>query len=176
MEHTRPLRTVVVSAPDPSRPLSTHASTRDSRTLYRQVWLSLLWSHCSFLGSWWGTCFVCASKSFAQSCGSSIIKYHWLSKSNSGDSQSLCWISQVKKSLVALETFATVQELVWYNCSPVHGSSAQWLYSGTNGDLLQEDLCLTPCHPGLMQPQSPCLRGGSLLTRASAGDTQTPSW
>ena len=31
-----------------SRPLLTHASTRDLDT-HRQVWLSLLWGHCSFL-------------------------------------------------------------------------------------------------------------------------------
>ena len=33
-----------------SRPLLTHASTGDSWTLtHRQVWVSLLWGHCSFL-------------------------------------------------------------------------------------------------------------------------------
>jgi len=33
-----------------------------------------------------------------------------------------------------------VCELLWYNCSPVCGSSAQGLYSLANGDFLQKDL------------------------------------
>ena len=32
-------------------------------------------------------------------------------------------------------------------------SSAQWLYAGANGDLLQEVLCHTPHLPGLLQPE-----------------------
>ena len=42
---------------------------------------------------------------------------------------------------------------------------AQWLYSGANGDLLQEGLCHMPCLPGLLHPQPlslPC----PLLTHA----------
>ena len=49
---------------------------------------------------------------------------------------------QVGKSAVNPITFSTVQELLWYS-SPVGGSLARWLYSGDNGDLLQEDLCHT---------------------------------
>ena len=33
------------------------------------------------------------------------------------------------------------------------GSSARQLYGGVKGDLLQDDLCHTPCLPGLMQPE-----------------------
>ena len=53
-------------------------------------------------------------------------------------SQSFCKISSLGN---VLWTFATVQELLWYNCSPVCRSYAQQLYSGTNGNLLQNDLC-----------------------------------
>ena len=44
----------------------------------------------------------------------------------------------VEKSVLHPRTFLTVWEFLWYNCSIVCGSSAQWLYSGANGDLLQE--------------------------------------
>ena len=50
-------------------------------------------------------------------------------------------------------TFATVPELLWYNCSSVCGSSAWQLCGGAIGDLLPEDLCHTRCLPGLLQPE-----------------------
>ena len=52
---------------------------------HRQVWLSLLWDHCSFLlGPGVHKILFVPSKSlFPQSCGSSVIKYCWPSKSNS---------------------------------------------------------------------------------------------
>ena len=59
---------------------------------------------------------------------------------------------------MGLRTFATVRELLWYNCSAVCGSSAWWLYGGINGDLLQEDLGHTPHLPGLLQPEPLSLR------------------
>ena len=49
----------------------------------------------------------------------------------------------VGKSAVGPRTFATVQELLWYNCSPVCGLFAQWLCGGAH------ILCL----PGLLQPK-----------------------
>ena len=52
---------------------------------YRQVWLSLLWGHCSFLlcpGAH-KVLFVPSKRLFLQSCGSSVIKSHWSWKSNS---------------------------------------------------------------------------------------------
>ena len=55
-----------------SRPPLTHASTRDSWTL-RQVWVSLLWGHCSFLlgpGAH-KVLFVPSKSLFPQSCVSS---------------------------------------------------------------------------------------------------------
>ena len=80
--------------------------------------------------------------------------------------------AQVGKSAVGPRTFATVQALLWCNCSPVCGSSAQWLYSGGNGELLQEDTCLMP-HLEVCCSQSPCPHRRPLLTRASAGDAET---
>ena len=60
---------------------------------------------------------------------------------------------QVGKSVVGPRTFATVWEILYYNCSPVCGSSAWQLYGGANGNLLQEDLWHTPRLPGLLQPE-----------------------
>ena len=46
---------------------------------------------------------------------------------------------------MGLSTFATVQELLWYNCSPVCGLSSWWLYGGAHTHRL----------PGLLQPEPP---------------------
>ena len=77
---------------------------------------------------------------------------------------------RVGKSVVCPRSFSTVQELLWYSCSPVCRSSSWWVYGGANGDLLQDDLCHTSQVYG-SQSSSPCDK--SLLTCASAGDTQT---
>ena len=55
-----------------------HLCRRPSNT-HRQVWLSFLWSHCSFpLGPGEHKVLFVPSKSlcFPQSCGSSVIKFH----------------------------------------------------------------------------------------------------
>ena len=66
----------------PQRLLDTH----------EQVWVSLLWGHCSsLLGSDEPKVLFMPSKSlFSQSCGSSVIKSHWSSSQIPGGSQSLC--------------------------------------------------------------------------------------
>ena len=46
------------------------------------------------------------------------------------------------------------------------------LHGGVNGDLLQEGLC----HTQVRCTQSPCPCSSPLLTRTSAGDTQTQLW
>ena len=61
---------------------------------------------------------------------------------------------QVGKSVVDPSTVITVQELLWYNCSQVCGSSSQWLCGGANGDLLQEGLCHKLHLPGRLQSES----------------------
>ena len=52
---------------------------------HRQVWVSLLWGHCSFLLSPGAhkVLFVPSKSLFPQSCVSSVIKSHWPPKSNS---------------------------------------------------------------------------------------------
>ena len=51
---------------------------------HRQVWLSFLLGHCSFLlgPDIHKVLFVPSKSLFPQSCGNSVIKSHWLSKSN----------------------------------------------------------------------------------------------
>ena len=46
---------------------------------HRQVWLSLLWGHCSFLlgSDVYKVLFVPSKSLFPQSCVSSVIKSHW---------------------------------------------------------------------------------------------------
>ena len=96
------------------------------------------------LGSWSAHGFVCAlQESVSPACGSSVIKPHWLSKSNSLVVLSPLLDAQVGKSVVGPRTFTTMQELLWYNCSPVCGLFAQWLCGGAH------ILCL----PGLLQPK-----------------------
>ena len=78
-----------------SRPLLTHTSAGESRTL----WVSLLWGPCSFLlGSDAHKVLFVPSKSlFPQSCVSSVFKSHLPPKSNflEGGSQSLCQIPRL---------------------------------------------------------------------------------
>ena len=52
---------------------------------HRQVWLSILRGHCSFLLGpvVYKVLFVSSKSLFSQSCGSSVIKSHWPPKSNS---------------------------------------------------------------------------------------------
>ena len=90
---------------------------------------------------------------FPQSCGSSIIKSHWLSKSNFLGILSLFARLPDWETCCGPYNFKAVWELLWYKCSPVCGLSAWWLYGGANGDLPQEDFCLTPCLQGLLQPE-----------------------
>ena len=51
---------------------------------HREVWLSFLWGHCSFLPApgMHKVLFVPSKSLFPQSCGSSVIKSHWPPKSN----------------------------------------------------------------------------------------------
>ena len=94
----------------------------------------------------------------------------------------LCWR--------LLNTYGQVWvSLLWGHCSFLLGPGAQgsvvpskslfprlckfWrLYGGVNGDFFQEGLC----HTQVCCTQSPCPCGRPLLTRSSAGDTQTQFW
>ena len=72
----------------------------------------------------------------------------------------------------------TFTELLWYNFSPVCGLSAWWLYSGANGDLLQENLCHTPWLQGLLQPEplSPRQATADLCLCRRHSNTQRQVW
>ena len=57
---------------------------------------------------------------------------------------------QIGKSIWGPRTSLTVWAFLWYNCSADCGSSARWLYGGTNGHLHQEGLCHMLGDPGLL--------------------------
>ena len=100
-----------------------HQSLLDT---HRQVWVSILWRHCSFLldpGAY-KILFAPSKSLFPQSCLSSVIKSHWPPKSNYLGVVSPFARSQVGKSVVGSGSFLTVQEFLWYYCSAVCGSSA----------------------------------------------------
>ena len=105
----------------------------ETTNTHRQVCLSLLWGHCSFLldPGVLKALFVPSKTLFPQSCGRSIIKSYWPSKSNFPvGSLSLFQILRLWNLLVGPRTFVTQQELLWNNCPPVCGSPARRLYSG----------------------------------------------
>ena len=117
----------------------------------RQVWLSV----CGVSGYWCTQGFVCAFQEFFspalwkfynQIPLASKVKFP-------GDFQSLCQIPRLENLLWVLELILTVWKFIWYNCSAVCGSSAQWLHSGVNGNLFQEGLCHTLRVPDLLQPE-----------------------
>ena len=95
----------------------------------------LLWGHCSFLlGPGVHKVLLC----LLRVCfSSSVIKSHWPSKSDFLGVLSPFAGSTGWEICLGPRTFATVQELLWYNCSPVCGLPVQWLYSGPNGDFLK---------------------------------------
>ena len=76
--------------------------------------------------SWCTQGFVCAlqdwSLCFPQSCGSSIIKSFWPSRSDSLGIPSPVVITPGWKPGVGFRIFTTVGELLWYYCFPVCGS------------------------------------------------------
>ena len=74
-------RTVVLIAPDPT---AGHCQTITLLETPIHSQASLLWCHCSFLLSpgAHSILFVASKSLFLQSCGSSVMKSHWSSKSN----------------------------------------------------------------------------------------------
>ena len=124
-QHPEPPRTAVARAPDPVVATVDPCLCGRLPNTHRQVWLSLLWGHCSFLlGPIVHKVLSVPSKFlFPQSYGNSVIKSHWPSKSDSLRIPSpFAKDPQVGKAVLGPRTFITVQELLWYNCSPVCGS------------------------------------------------------
>ena len=109
---------------------------------YRQVWLSLLWGHCSFSWLIVHTRFcLCPPRV----CFPSPVEVLWSNPTGLQSQIRWCFSvplldPQVRKSVVGPRTFLTVWEFLWYNCSAVCELSAQQLYGGANGNLLQECL------------------------------------
>ena len=139
-------------------PLTPQQATVDPRLCWRlldthrQVWLSLLWGHCSFLlgpGAH-KVLFVPSKSLFPQFCGSSVIKSHWPPKSNSLRVS----VPLPDPQVVYPKTFLTIWEFLWYNCSAVCGLSVWWFYSGSNGDLL----------PGELMPHAACPKSTAAKT------------
>ena len=148
------------------RPLLAQASARDSWKLTGKSGFVSCGVLFLSLGSWCTQNFVCA----LQESVSPVLWKFYNQNALAFKVKFPLPDLEVRESVVGPRTFATVQELLWYN-SPVCGSFAWWLSGGDNGDLLQEDLCHTQCLLGLLQPE-PLSLWWPLLTRASAEDTQ----
>ena len=103
-----------------SNPAAGHCQPMPLPDTHRQVWVSLLWGHCSFL------------------LGPAAHKF----------------------------LFVPSKSLFPQSCVSSGGCG------GVNGDLLQEGLC----HTQVCCTQSPCPCSSPLMTRTSAGDTQTRFW
>ena len=125
-------------------------------------------------GSWCAPGFVVLSQNlFPQSCGVSVIKYHWPSKSNSyGGSQSLCLIPRLGNLLWALEflqqceNFFGIIVLQFVGCL-LGGSMVELMVTSS------KRASGTHCASQVCCSQSPCPHGRSLLTHASTGDSHT---
>ena len=129
---------------------------------HRQVWLSPLWGFCSFLlgpGAH-EVFFVPFNSLFPQACASSVIKSHWSPKSNSMCSQSLCQIPRLGNLLWVLELLQQCENFFGYNCSPVCGSSAQWLCGGAKGNLLARQLMMCAMPPRSAAARTPVPMAG----------------
>ena len=122
--------------------------------------------------------FVCAHQEslFLQSWGSSIIKSCWPSKSDSWGFPVPLLELQVGKSIVGPRTFATLRELVWYNCAAASGLPTTWLYGRATGSVVGLTVTsfrrtnATLCGSQACYCRGPCPHGKSLLTHASTGD------
>ena len=75
---------------------------------------------------------------FPQSCGSSVIKSHWSSKSDSLEVPIPFAGSAGWEDSYGLRTITTVGEILWYYCSPVWGLPIWWVL-----DLILLWLCLS---------------------------------
>ena len=141
---------------------------------HREVWLSLLWGHYSFvLGPGAHKVLFVPSNSL---CFPSPVDF-LLSNPTGLQSQilwefCLCVGSPGWESVVGPRMLASMWKLLWYNYSQVCELPGWWLFSGGNGDLLQEgyDTC---CPSQDSCSQRPCPCGRPPLTHASTGDTQT---
>ena len=141
---------------------------------HRQVWLSLLWGHCSFLlgPGEQKVLFVPSKSLFLPSCGSSVIKSNWPSKSNS-----LGVLSPFARSpgwgicFVALELLQQCENFF----DKIILQCVGRLLGGSMLGLMVTSKRFYATHPAsqVCCSQSSCPHGRPLLTRAFAEDTQT---
>ena len=156
--------TATLRAPDPAaghcQPMASSKTPGHSQaSLGRSFVGSLLLSPGSWCARDTRVCFPAAAKS-RQSCPT-------LCDSTDGSppgSSVRPWDSPGKNTGVGCHFL--LQDL---HRTPCESSSAQRLYDGVNGNLLQEDLC----HTELCCTQSPCPCGRPLQTHTSTGDPQT---
>ena len=164
-QHSGAPRSVVVRALTPQEAtVNPHLRWRLQGT-HKQVWLSFLRGHCSFLLGPDVNKFRCALQgSVSQSCGSSAMKSHWPSKPNSGGFQTLCQIPRLGNLLWALEllqpckNFFGIIVLQFVGC-PLGGSSVGLMPTSSRRT------CPTRCASRVCCSQSSFLRGRPLLTR-----------
>ena len=116
--------------------------------------------------------FVPSKSLFPQFSGSSAFKSHWPSIQVPLAFPTPLTVPQVEKSDVEPITFSLLQELLWYNCSPVCGLPTQQLSGEANSGILWEDLCHKPCLIGQLLPVPLSLRQAT-ADHASAGDPQS---
>ena len=139
---------------------------------HRQVWLSLLWGHCSFL---LGPCahkafFLLFKRLFLQFCESLIIKFPDLQSQFPWEFSLSLLDPQVGKSVVSSRTFITVRIFFSIIFLQLAGCLLSGSMVGANGDLLQ-GLCHLLRDLDLLQPESLSC-DMPLLTLASTGDAQ----
>ena len=155
-QHATAPRKVVVSAPDPAAGHCQPAPLQRLLDIHRQVWLSLFWGHCSFfLGPGAHKVLLCAPRVCFP-----------------GDSESFCQISRLGNMLWSLELWQQCENFFDINVLRCVGH----LLGGSTGALMatsSKRTCATHHASQVCCSQSPCPRGRSLLTRASARDTQT---
>ena len=122
---------------------------------HRQVWLSLRWGQLLLSpGSWCAHDFVRAlqesvSLVLCKFCNQILLTFKVTFPE---DSQSLCWIPMLGSLLWGLELSQQCENSFGIIVLQ-YGSPTQQLYDGTNGDLLQEDLCYMPHLPRLLLPE-----------------------
>ena len=103
-----------LSAPTLRQAISDPRLCRRLLVIYRQVWVSFLWGHCSFLlgpGAH-KVLFVPSKSLFPQSCVSSVIKFTGLQSQILWEFSVPLSDPQVGKSVMGTRTFLTVQEFI----------------------------------------------------------------
>ena len=141
---------------------------------HREVWLSLLWGHFSFLLASYAhkVLFVPSKNLFPQPCGSSVIKSHSPLKSNSlGVLRPFARSSDWEICCGSLN-FLNSARIYLNNCPTVCGCLLSGFMMGLMATSSNRAYA-TSCVMQVCCSQGPCPHSRPLPTHASAGDTQT---